>query len=78
MGSPYYFGPFLGLGLFGANDLSLLNNVFAFLVPLPLLIHRIKLGSLGEKRSRRLGLDGHLRHCAFYMRLKKACFGLAL
>ena len=81
MGYPCYFGPFLGLGFVGGNDLPLLSYVFAFSVPLSLIICKIRLRGLGGKRSRRLGLDGHLGHNAFYMRLKKlkkACLSLAL
>lgn len=57
----------MGLELLGGDDLSLLNHVLALPIPLSFLVFR--LGSMDEKGSGRLGLDGHFGH-------RPSCVGL--
>ena len=81
LGYPVYFVPFMGLGFFCSYTPSFLHYIFAFLFPLPLLVYRIRLRGLGKRRSKRLGLDDHLRHSTSNIRLQKlqkACLTLAL
>ena len=81
MGYPCYLTPFLGLRFFRRGDLFLFDYVFAFSALLPFLIRKIRLGGLGRKGSKRLGLDGHLKHgasCVRLKKIKKACLGLVL
>jgi len=71
LSNPGHFGPLLGFGFFGRKASSFFYHLFALLVPLPLLVHGVKLGGLGGRRSWRLGLDHHLRHITPCMGLQE-------
>ena len=76
-----HFGPFLELGLFRGDNLSLFNYILVLPISFPLLVHEVRLGRVHWKKSGRSSLNGHLGHhasCIRLKKLKKACFGLAL
>ena len=66
-----YFGPFLGLELFGRDDFSFLNHIFTLLVSFPFLICRLRWRSVDGKESWRSGLDGHPGDRSFFMRFEE-------
>ena len=71
----------MGLGFFGKMALSFLHYLFALLVPLSLLVSRVRLRGLGTRRSGGFGLDDHLRRvapCMGLQRLQKAHLGFVL
>ena len=76
-----HFSPFLELGLFRGDDLSLFNYILVLSILFPLLVREVRLGRVRWKKGGRSSLNGHLGHrasCIRLEKLKKACFGLAL
>ena len=61
------FGRFscpLGLNLLGGKALSFLHHLLSLLVPLPLLVNKVRLGSLSRGKGGGLGLNVLFGHIA--------------
>ena len=65
------FGSLLGLTFLGRKAFPFLHHLLPLLIPLLLLIGRVRLGSLSRGRGERLGLDFFFEHVTSSVRLQQ-------